>query len=107
MLTPVPPRRPKSKDTPANLAATMRTMMRAVLAAVIVAIATSALAAEKVNKGPWARNRFDEPISTSGLRTNDNGRRHVLHPTCEMVHQARKAMGHKPLRACLWYQGRY
>jgi hypothetical protein len=29
-------------------------MMRAILAAVIVAIATSVLAAEKVNKGPWA-----------------------------------------------------
>jgi hypothetical protein len=39
-------------------------MMRTVLAAVIVAIATGALAAEKVNKGPWAKNRFGEPIST-------------------------------------------
>jgi hypothetical protein len=82
-------------------------MTQTVLAAVIVAIATSALAAEKVNKGPWARNRFDEFLSAATAPTSDNGRRSVVHPTCEMVHKERKAIGHKPLRVCLWYQGRY
>jgi hypothetical protein len=82
-------------------------MMQTVLAAVIVAIATSTLAAEKVNKGPWAKNRFDELVSTFGQPTSDNGRRYVLQPTYEMVRKERKAIGHKPLRVCLWYQGRY
>jgi hypothetical protein len=80
--------------------------MRTVLAAVIVAIATSALAAEKVNKGPYAKNRFGEFVTTSGRLTSDADRRYVLQPTCEMVHKERKAIGHKPLRVCLWYQGR-
>ena len=82
-------------------------MMQTVLAAVIVAIATSTLAAEKVNKGPWAKNRFGELLSTQSSPTSDNGRRSVVHPTCEMVHKERKAIGHKPLRVCLWYHGRY
>ena len=82
-------------------------MMQTVLAAVIVAIATSALAAEKVNKGPFAKNRFDEHLSRSSAPTSDNGRRYVLQPTCEMVRKERKAIAHKPLRVCLWYQGHY
>jgi len=82
-------------------------MMRAVLAAVIVAIVTSGWAAERMNKGPWARNRFGELVSTHGIPTSDNGRRYILQPTCEMVRKERKATGHESLRACLWYQGRY
>jgi hypothetical protein len=42
-----------------------------------------------------------------GQRTSDAGRRYVMQPTCEMVHKERKAKRHKPLRVCLWYQGRY
>ena len=45
----------------------MDVMMRTVHAAIIVAIATPALAAETVNKGPWARNRFGELVSTHAL----------------------------------------